>query len=166
MGKPQKLTWREEAGTAENARERLPKLARDYFAEVRKVLAGDPAPPELHRLRLASKRFRYTLELFRPCYAGGLEERIQALKRVQDLLGDCNDAVASLPHIEKLLRFRRAEKTRMRKYLQDLAAEKAAAFQKHWVEEFDAEGCEEWWTVYLARNARPPLNVRPPVRGR
>jgi CHAD domain-containing protein len=160
MAKLQKISWHEDTGPAENARLRLPKLARDYFIEVRKVLAEDPAPPELHRLRLASKHFRYALELFKPCYAAGLEERIQELKKVQDLLGDCNDAVASQPLLEKALRSRRADKTRVRKFLQGRAAEKAEAFRKHWTEEFDAEGREEWWTGYLKRNARPPAKGR------
>jgi CHAD domain-containing protein len=156
MAKAQKITWHEGTGPAENARLRLPKLAQNYFIEVRKVLAEDPTPPELHRLRLASKHFRYTLELFKPCYAAGLQERIEALKQVQDLLGDCNDAVASLLVLEKALRPRRAERARVRKFLQARAAERAEAFRKHWTEEFDAEGREEWWTGYLKRSARPP----------
>ena len=156
MAKSKRVTWDESAGPAENARRLLPGMAAGYFAEVRKVLAKDPAPPELHRLRLASKHFRYTLELFRPCYAAGLEERIKALKQVQDLLGDCNDAVATLPRVEKTIRGR-AERDRVRKYLEAMAAERAAAFRKHWTEIFDSEGREQWWTGYLARSARPPV---------
>lgn len=151
-----KLKWRDTTGPAENARLRLPKLAKEYFEEVRGALAENPAPAELHPLRLASKHFRYTLEIFRPCYASGLEERIQALKQVQDLLGECNDAVASLPRVEKVLRKNRAEQTRMKQFLEQLAAEKAEAFRKHWVEVFDAEGSEDWWVGYLSRGARPP----------
>ena len=151
--------WNPDAGPAGNAREHLPRLAEEYFAEVRKALARDPTPAQLHRVRLLSKRFRYTLELFRPCYAAGLRTRIAALKQIQDLLGECNDAVASLPRIEAALR-RPAEKARMRQYLEDLAAAKAAAFRKHWIEDFDAEGRERWWTVYLARNARAPLRAK------
>jgi CHAD domain-containing protein len=152
-----KLKWNAESGPAENAKKQLPKLAEDYFAEVREVLAENPAPPELHRLRLASKHFRYALELFRPCYAAGLEERIEQLKGLQDLLGDCNDAVASGPRLDAVLKRHRAERTRLRKFLGELAEAKAAEFRKLWTESFDAEGREEWWTGYLARNARPPV---------
>ena len=91
----EKFKWDEATGPAENAAKQLPKLAESYFAEVRKVLAEDPKPADLHQLRLASKHFRYSLELFRPCYAEGLEERIESLKSVQDLLGECNDAVVT-----------------------------------------------------------------------
>jgi CHAD domain-containing protein len=156
MAKAKKIKWDETNGPAENARKQLPKIAKAYFAEVREVLAEDPAPAELHALRLASKRFRYSLELFRACYAAGLEERIERLKGVQDLLGDCNDAVASIPRLEKALRSEPVERERVRKYLEDLAAEKAAEFRKQWVESFDAPGQQQWWTGYLARNARPP----------
>jgi len=152
-----RIKWREDTGPAENARLRLPKLAKEYFAEVRDVLAANPAPPELHRVRLASKQFRYTLELFRPCYAAGLEQRIQALKQLQDLLGECNDAVASISRVDAVLRRNRVERGRIRKFLEALAAEKAQAFRKHWVEVFDASGCENWWVRYLTRSARRPV---------
>jgi CHAD domain-containing protein len=156
MRKASRIKWNADDGAAENARKRLPKLAAAYFAEVRKVLAQNPEPAELHRLRLASKHFRYTLELFRPCYAAGLEQRLGVLKQVQDLLGDCNDAVAAEPMIGKLLRHRPERAETMRR-MQSLAEEKAAGFRKYWSEEFDAAGKEEWWTGYLARGARPPV---------
>src|SRR5712692_4427002 len=103
MAKAKKIKWDEETGPAENARKQLPKLARQYFAEVRKVLAENPAAPAMHPLRLASKHFRYSLELFRPCYAAGLEARIDELKGVQDLLGDCNEAVATVAVLVKAM---------------------------------------------------------------
>jgi CHAD domain-containing protein len=154
MPKSKKIKWRKEDSAAENARRRLPKLARAYFAEVRKALEGRPQPEKMHALRLASKRFRYTLELFRPCYSVGLEQRIKALKQVQDLLGDCNDAVASRPRIEAVLGRDRAHRARMGKWLASLAARKATQFERHWKEEFDAPGREQWWIGYLERYAR------------
>ena len=90
-----KIKWDESAGPAANAGRELPRLVSAYFSTVRAFLAEDPTPPELHQLRLASKRLRYTLELFRPCYPAGLEDRIRALKKLQDWLGEVNDAVAS-----------------------------------------------------------------------
>src|SRR5437764_14163278 len=156
MAKAKKIKWNEATGPAESARKQLPKIAAAYVQEVRKVLAEAPAPAEFHRLRLASKRFRYSLELFRSCYAAGLEERIEQLKSIQDLLGECNDAVASLKRVEKALRSEPAERDRVRKYLEDLAAQKAAEFRKQWTESFDAPGKLKWWTGYLARNVRPP----------
>jgi CHAD domain-containing protein len=152
-----KIQWDPENGPAENAKQQLPKLAKDYFAEVRTVLAANPAPADLHQLRLASKRFRYTLELFRPCYAAGLKERIEKLKELQDILGDCNDAVVTAAAVNKLFRRRTAERERVRKELEKLAEKKAAAFRAKWKKEFDTPDAENWWTGYLARSARPPV---------
>jgi CHAD domain-containing protein len=160
MARKKSIRWHWNASPAENARRVLPKLAGEYFATVRALLAQDPPPAELHRLRLASKRFRYILELFRPCYAAGLAQRIDALKHVQNLLGECNDAVVSLPRIEAVLRGRPAEAERMRQFLETRAAGKADDFRRYWREEFDAEGREQWWREYLTRYARAPLKGR------
>jgi len=152
--------WREGETPAQNARRVLPKLAARYFAAVRALLATNPKPAELHALRLASKQFRYTLELFRPCYAAGLEERIAALRRVQDLLGECNDAVTALAVVEGALGRAPAQRRQMRDWLCARAAEKAGAFREHWAGEFDAPGQEARWTQYLARQARTPARGR------
>ena len=95
------------------------RVVADYFEEVRGFLAKKHKPKELHRMRLASKRLRYTLELFRGCYGPGLEQRLDALKDVQDALGDVNDAVAA----EGLLDPRTVQK--VRRFLRARAEEKA-----------------------------------------
>jgi CHAD domain-containing protein len=144
------IKWDERRSVAVNARRILPRLVADYFREVRGFLAKDRRPPELHRMRLAGKRLRYTLELFRPCYGPGLDQRLTALKDLQDSLGDVNDAVAS----DALLAHRIGHKARH--FLQARAEEKAAEFRKHWTESFDAPRREAWWTGYLERNAKAP----------
>jgi CHAD domain-containing protein len=149
------VKWNGRAGVAANARSELPKLAQAWFAEIRAVLAGNPRPAGLHPLRVSSKRLRYSLELFRPCYGPGLEERIEALKQVQDLLGQVNDPVAALAQIRKAMRPSR-QRTQVERLAGARAAERAAAFRKHWREVFDAPGQEEWWTGYLAREAHTP----------
>jgi CHAD domain-containing protein len=144
------IKWDERGGVAVNARRMLPRLVADYFREVRSFLAKDREPHELHRMRLAGKRLRYTLELFRPCYGPGLQQRLTALKELQDSLGDVNDAVAS----SALLAHRVGHKARH--FLHARAEEKAAEFRKQWSESFDAPRREAWWTVYLERNAKAP----------
>ena len=146
------MKWDKRTGVAANARQQLPPLVSAYFSQAREFLAEDASPRRLHRVRLASKRLRYTLELFRPCYPAGLEQRIEALKKLQDSLGEVNDAVAS----GKLLRGALKRQPKVRKFLEDRAAEKAAAVVRHWKETFDAAGQEAWWTNFLARNARTP----------
>ena len=47
---------------------------------------------ELHAMRIAAKRLRYTMEIFAPLYPGELKETIQAARKAQDLLGEVHDA--------------------------------------------------------------------------
>lgn len=146
MGKRKRAAWDAGAGAAANARRELPRLAAEYFAEVRKTLAEDPSLPELHRVRLATKRLRYTLELFRPCYGPGLETRLAALHVIQQLLGEVNDSVTAA----KLL----TRSARAKEYVERRGESKAEEFRKHWVEVFDAAGQERLWTGFLKRRAR------------
>jgi len=157
MGRDGKLAvqWDDSTGVAANARSELPKLAQAFFEQVRQVLAGNPRPARLHPLRVSGKRLRYSLDLFRPCYGPGLEERIDALRRVQDLLGQVNDSVASLTLIRKSMRPSRL-RTRLERFAGRRAAEQARSFRQHWQGEFDAPGREEWWTGFLAREAHAP----------
>ncbi len=46
---------------------------------------------QLHNMRIAFKRLRYTLEAFGPAYDGRLNEFIQQSKSIQTLLGDIHD---------------------------------------------------------------------------
>lgn len=57
---------------------------------------------ELHQFRLDIKRFRYTLELFVPIYGPEIEPLLERLRRLQSLLGDMNDCVATAEHLRKL----------------------------------------------------------------
>lgn len=154
-----KVQWNEKAGPAANARRELPRLAAAFFSEVRSALARHPRPENLHPLRVRGKRLRYSLELFRPCYGPGLEERIEALKKLQDVLGDVNDPVAALRTIRKVMRPSR-QRAAVERFASARAAEKAKAFHEHWRTVFDAPGRERWWTGYLAREAHAPLKER------
>ncbi|MDR3699932.1 MAG: CHAD domain-containing protein [Candidatus Sulfopaludibacter sp.] len=126
----------------------LPRLAADYFRQVRALLAEGPHPRELHRARLATKRFRYTLELFRSCYGTGLETRIAELRRVQQVLGDVNDSMASRDLLSKAME-KSPERKKIRRFLKERAGQDAASFRKEWEERFDAPGREAWWKTYL-----------------
>jgi CHAD domain-containing protein len=150
-----KVEWDEKAGAAANARRELPRSVAAFFAEGRAALAANVRPERLHPLRVSGKRLRYSLELFEPCYGPGLQERLDALKQVQDALGDLQDAVASRRTIRKLMRPSRQRAT-LERLASTRAAEKAKAFREHWEKVFDARGRERWWTGYLAREAKDP----------
>jgi CHAD domain-containing protein len=55
---------------------------------------------ELHDMRIAAKRLRYTLELFAPLYKDGFKSWLKSLKEIQDLLGymhDCDVWIEFIP---------------------------------------------------------------------
>jgi CHAD domain-containing protein len=144
------LLWDESKPAAECARQVLPKLAADFFGQGRKVVTATPSIEDLHKLRLTVKRFRYTLELFRPCYGNGLEQRLEALKRMQDHLGAMNDCEASTALVQQSLS-EVAGREEFLQFLEGRGEEQRGNFLRHWQEIFDAPGQQEWWVEYLAR---------------
>lgn len=47
---------------------------------------------ELHQMRIAAKWLRYTMETFSPLYANELKPFLQAVRKIQDLLGEVHDS--------------------------------------------------------------------------
>jgi CHAD domain-containing protein len=156
MSKLHQTAWDERAGAAVNARRELHRLASGYFARLRALLAGDPSAAKLHRVRLLTKRLRYTLEPFRPCYGPGLDTRLSALRRIQQSLGEVNDSIAAGHLLSHSMSTASPQRPRVLHFLEERAAAKAQEFRKDWAEVFDAPGQERWWTTYLARHARTP----------
>lgn len=159
--------WNPEANVAANARRELPRLMSQYFQEVREALADEPSPAHLHEIRLASKKIRYTLELFEPCYGPEFAQRMVALKDVQTSLGDVNDAVAAQALLKDVMPASPQRKT-LRAYMKKRAAEKAEEFRVHWTQKFDAEGEEQRWLAFLrkprqARRAGKTAKKRKPA---
>jgi CHAD domain-containing protein len=95
MAKAASLAWNAAKSAAENARSVLPKLAAEYWAAAERLSAGKPSPKLLHKFRLETKRFRYTLELFQGCYGPGFEARLDVLRKLQQQLGEINDYAAT-----------------------------------------------------------------------
>ena len=156
MSRLYQAAWDDRSGAAVNARRELPTLATSYFTRVRALLAGDPSPAKLHRIRLLTKRLRYTLELFRPCYGPGLEARLAALRRIQQLLGEVNDSAAAGRLLSKSMNPTSPQRAHVLRFLEGRAAARAQEFRKDWAEVFDAPGQQQWWTTYLARHSRTP----------
>lgn len=57
----------------------------------------------LHELRLAAKRLRYALEFFGPYYEDRLKGPMRATKKLQDSLGDYQDADVATRHVKRYL---------------------------------------------------------------
>ncbi len=74
----------------------------------------DPAAVEpLHRMRIAAKRLRYTLEAFVPVFGDGLDAHVGAVKKAQSLLGELHDCDVWFSFLPE---FREAERRRTLEY--------------------------------------------------
>jgi CHAD domain-containing protein len=71
----------------------LPKMAADFLDRGNAAAQARLAPEKLHAFRIASKKFRYTLELFVPLYGTTLNAWLESVKAIQTVLGDINDCV-------------------------------------------------------------------------
>jgi CHAD domain-containing protein len=143
-----KTIWRAEASAAENARQVLPEMARRFFRAGRKAAGPGTSFADLHRFRLKTKRFRYTLELFEPVYGPGLETRMKLLRQLQKFLGELNDCAQTQELLDGVPR---GAARSLREFLSSRADEKAAAFREFWTGTFDRPGQEENWRRYLSR---------------
>jgi CHAD domain-containing protein len=145
-------TWDGGQSAIENARANLPSAAERFFLAGRAVTDSRASLREIHQFRLELKRFRYSLELFRPCYGPGLKQRLDALKEIQDLLGDINDCETTRGMLRRPSSRRMEGLEPFRDYLTGRVEEDRARFIRHWRETFDAPGQERWWTAYLIRS--------------
>ena len=135
------------ASAAENARVALPKMARRYFEAGRKAMHSKRPPEKLHAFRLETKRFRYTLELFRPLYGPNLDRYLKSLRELQGALGKVSDYQA----IQRVLAGDRELKSRIERALKG----KLRDLRQIW-RAFDSPDQLKRWRTYLARQqARP-----------
>jgi CHAD domain-containing protein len=125
---------------AANAQEVLPKMARKYFHAGRKAMRSKPG--ELHRFRIETKRFRYTLELFRPVYGPLLDRYIERLRHLQSVLGKVSDyqAIQRVVAADSQLELRLRQE--LKKRVKDL--------RREW-KDFDTDGALKRWRLYLGR---------------
>jgi CHAD domain-containing protein len=73
------------------------------LAKAVRKLSDDPTDEELHALRIRGKRLRYAAELAEPTGGKRVRRLIAATKRLQDVLGDHQDAVVAEQELRRLL---------------------------------------------------------------
>ena len=89
------------AGTlAENARKILAVRTAEYFSYA-PIVDIPEAVEQLHALRIAAKRLRYTLELFSPVLGPDIGDLLAELKTLQDLLGELHDRDVMIDSLSK-----------------------------------------------------------------
>ena len=155
MAKNSPDSWDADLTAAQNAKRRLPELASGYFSAGRKLMEGKPAAQDLHHFRLATKRFRSTLEMFRPCYGKGLEARIEHLRGVQNRLGEINDCATALTLLKLPAKYKNVTA-----FLKHRTAERTAAFRQYWHQTFGPPEQESRWRRYFSSFAREQAGSR------
>lgn len=147
-----KFKWDESRTVARNARLQLTKASLHYFKAGRETVRAEATPVELHGFRLLTKRYRYTLELFRPIYGPTLDRMIGSLRRIQQLLGEVNDCEAARKLVQANGAPQSLQVRRVLRMLDRRQADKTAEIGRIWLE-FDREGACARWTNYLDLHA-------------
>jgi hypothetical protein len=78
------------ATLAENARIILRVRIAEFFSYA-PIVTDERQTEALHNLRIAAKRLRYTLELFRTVFGDEGERQIECVREIQELLGQLHD---------------------------------------------------------------------------
>jgi CHAD domain-containing protein len=130
----------------DNAAVVLPGLAKRFFRAGSKAQASNADPKDLHRFRIRLKRFRYTLELFRPCYEDGLSKRLTQLQALQDHLGRMNDCQTALDLVvdKQWAKSHPNAAGALRDSILTLKAAEIQEFQKCWREQFGSQERHRW----------------------
>ena len=84
---------------AENGRRILAVRIAEFYSYA-PIVSDETATEELHDLRIAAKRLRYTLELFRTVFGEVGERQIERVKAIQEELGNLHDADVRIALIE------------------------------------------------------------------
>jgi len=140
------MKWKPSWTLAHYAGVILPKTVEKYFKAGRKAASGKRTPRQMHKFRLKTKQFRYTLELFRPVYGPSLERYLNLLHDLQSLLGKLSDNAT----VGEVLKGHEA----VEKKLHESTQKKLKEFHTQW-ESFDKQGELDRWKNYLTRGARP-----------
>jgi CHAD domain-containing protein len=149
---------RESAG--DFSRRLLPSLAAEFFEAGRRAVQRANEPERLHAFRLAAKRFRYTLEIFAPCYGPTLQKRIEQVREIQGILGKRQDAAVSAERIQPAVPLD-LDLAQVHRRLESRGAKLEQEFLRFWRHTFDAAGELERWQRYLCR--RPPARRTAPA---
>jgi len=151
--KPASMKWREEETAAANARVFLPEVLLEYLKLGERLVAEGVHPRQLHELRLATKHFRYGVEMFEPLFGPKVSELLGILRETQQRLGQISDATAS----EAWLRQRKIQRDpgcqALLRFLDEKAARQSGEFAGFWKTHWGSEELRNRWVLYLRRYA-------------
>lgn len=129
----------------------LPPLASKFFDTGQS--AADPAakPKAMHRFRIRTKKFRYTLELFVPLYGPALDTQFRVLRTVQKHLGAINDCVATKDLLDEYKKHDGTAVKLATKRLAQRAASKTTSFQRYWHRTVGPEQKSVWIEILKSK---------------
>jgi len=139
----------------DTARREMTRMARDFFESGNDAVEAKASGEELHRLRLAAKKLRYTLELFAGVYGPASGTWLEQIREVQTLLGavnDCRTVRSLVSGMEGTREFEAALKRRQRR--------KTLEFRQAWREQFSPAVARQWTSAMRHPQGLP---VRKPV---
>lgn len=152
-----KFKWCESSSVAVNARTVLPEFFSAFYERAEPVLkSGDPKA--LHDFRLAAKKFRYSLEMFRGIHGSNMVQLLALMKDLQDRLGaisDCSTTRAMLAE---------SDSPEFAAWLEARSARRIVELRRFWQERFDKASAQKWRN-YLAAYPRD-ASTRENARGR
>ena len=146
------MKFRPKRPALENATQVLPRRVREFFKGGDKTSHKRGRPAEVHRFRILTKRLRYELEYFSPCYGQALQAYLELLKELQATLGALNDCAASRELLSDLLEVGKPPR-RHKKLFAALARREdqlLAEFKEAWSRKFASNELRRRWVRYLA----------------
>jgi CHAD domain-containing protein len=146
------------ATIAQTARQMLPAMAKDFFKQGDEAASDKAIPREMHRFRLTSKRFRYTLELFAPLDGQALNSKLEAIRRGQALLGDINDFETVR---DMICQYEGAET--MIAWLKRRQRKRLLEFREYWNTTFGPKEERRNWVDFLGHLAPEPRTAKKPA---
>ena len=146
------MKLRAKRAALENAVQLLPRQARQFFKRGDKTAQEGPGPAEVHRFRVLTKRFRYVLEYFSPCYGQALQAYLELLKELQATLGALNDCVATRELLVELLEAGDPPRRHKKLFaaLERRQEQLLAEFLEEWSRKFADSELRGRWDRYLA----------------
>lgn len=101
LGKRCSSPWEPGPAVFDHARRNI--LSRWEQLWALRTCLGDPDDyAQHHRMRIAAKHLRYTMEIYRPAYAGRLDAGLDVMKQIQAYLGDLHDCDVWMADLDRL----------------------------------------------------------------
>jgi CHAD domain-containing protein len=136
----------------------LPSVARKFFSSGNRAASAKASDDEVHRFRIAAKKFRYALELFAEIYGSGADHWLERIAGVQSLLGAANDCRVVRVMVSRIGGYRSFEAMLERKQRRKLGR-----FRRLWADEFAQPAAARQWLRALRLPPRKPVESDRPI---